>query len=218
MLNALGFPANLLYDILFCIPGSVLAITLHEYTKARCSVALGDPKPQTDGRVTLNPLKHIEPIGFICVCLWGMGWGKPVATMPNYYAPERRRKSILIVHIMPVVVNLLVGLALGVGAMGLKMYLLEAEPWNVVWSLPVYVYYVVLGAAAVNISFALGQCLPVYPMAGERVLCQFLKPNSVVKMAQYQGIWQVLLMIGLASGYVGMVVYPICRALLAIAL
>ena len=215
MLNMLGLSMNGLFDILFCLPGVVLAVTLHEYTKARCSTAFGDPQPRTDGRLTLNPLKHIEPIGFILVCVFGVGWGKPVKMMLNYYAPEKRRKYNLIVRIMPVVLNLLVGLLLGVGAMLMKT-LLMPETAIGVWLL--YAYYVVLGAAAVNICFALGQCIPVYPMAGERVLANFMKPDTVVKMTRYQGIWQVLLVIGLLGGYMGMVIYPVCRLLLAMAL
>jgi len=210
MPSGMSLSSNFLIAILLQLPGCVLAVTLHEYAKARCSTAFGDPKPRADGRLTLNPLKHIEPIGFVLLCIFGMGWGKPVAMLPSYYDPVKRRKAIIITHILPVVVNLLIGLVLGVCAAGLHYMLPETGALR-------YLYIGVLGAARVNLSFALVQCIPVYPMAGERVLCQFLKPNTVVKMTQYQFIWQILLMLGIVSGYIAMVVNPICNLLLTIA-
>ena len=220
----LGVWIDLPLGILFCLPGVLLAITLHEYTKARCSTAFGDPRPRNDGRLTLNPFKHIEPIGFICTCLWGMGWGKPSIVTLNYFEPKNRRRNALIVYITPVVVNLFAGLALGVCAMSLRHVLGQGAPIYVgIATLftqfgalePLsYVYLVLLGAAAMNICFALVQCIPIYPMAGERVLAQFLKPEAIVKMVQYQAIWQILLIMGMAGGWIGKVVYPICRALL----
>jgi len=213
MLSGIGIPINWLMDILLRLPGCVLAVMLHSYAKARCSARFGDPKPKAEGRLTLNPLKHIEPIGFALLCAFGMGWGKPVNTLPSYYDPYKRRKAIIVTHVLPVVVNLLAGLLLGLCAAGLKFALVTgAAGWAY------YVYLAVLGAAVVNISFALVQCVPVYPMEGERVLCQFLKPNTVVKMTQYQFIWQILLMLGIASGYLAIVVNPVCRLLLTIAL
>ena len=213
MLSGIGIHVGWLLDILLRLPGCVLAVMLHEYAKARCSAKFGDPKPRAEGRLTLNPLKHIEPIGFALVCVFGMGWGKPVNTLPSYYDPYKRRKAILITHITPIVVNLLAGLVLGMCAAVVKSLLFTgAADWTY------YLYLAVLGAAAVNISFALVQCIPVYPMAGERVLCQFLKANTVVKMTNHQFIWQIALMLGISSGVFAFVVNPVCRLLLTIAL
>jgi len=213
MLSALGFQVGLVLDILLRLPGVIIAITLHEYTKSRVSARFGDPKPGNDGRLTLNPLKHIEPIGFICLCAWGMGWGKPVQTLPSYYGPDRRKRASLLTYITPVVVNLFAGLVFGV--CGMLFAPLLQTGGSVVLE---YVYLIIMGAAVVNISFALVQCVPVYPMAGERVLCQFLKANTIVKMTQYQSFWQILLMIGIASGYLAIVVNPVCRLLLGFAI
>jgi len=210
MLSALGIYVGMVLDVLLCLPGAVIAITLHGYTRARCAQAFGDPKPRAEERLTLNPLKQIEPIGLICACVWGMGWCKPASMMLNYFDPAYRRRNCLIVYITPLLVNLLAGLLLGVCAMLLKPLVAPG--------VMLYVYWAVLGAAGVNVCYALGQCIPVYPMAGERILCQFLKPNSIVKITQYQSIFQVLLMIGMAGGYLGLVIYPICRLILTMAL
>ena len=64
--------------LLFTLPGVLLAITFHEWAHAFVAVKLGDETPKEQGRVTLNPIKHIDPFGFIFLILAGFGWGKPV--------------------------------------------------------------------------------------------------------------------------------------------
>jgi hypothetical protein len=81
----------------YIIIGSFFAITLHEYVKAWVSNKLGDPLPKARGRLTLNPLNHFEPLGFICMVLTGYGWGKPVSTAAIYY--KDRKKGTMLTYI-----------------------------------------------------------------------------------------------------------------------
>ena len=67
------------------IPAVIIAATVHEFTRAAVSTVLGDKKPKNEGRLTLNPVKHFEPIGFILMWATGFGWGKPVNTSALFY-------------------------------------------------------------------------------------------------------------------------------------
>ncbi len=67
-----------LLAILLGIPAIMVATTIHEFTRAAVSTALGDKIPKEEGRLTLNPIKHFEPIGLILMLACGFGWGKPV--------------------------------------------------------------------------------------------------------------------------------------------
>lgn len=95
----------LLYKVLI-IPGILLGFTLHEYAHAWVADRLGDKTPKFQGRLTFNPIAHIDPIGFLMILFVGIGWAKPVQTNPsafkNYY------KDDLKVSIAGIIGNLIV--------------------------------------------------------------------------------------------------------------
>ena len=76
-------------DRILILPGIIVGLCFHEYAHAKMSNVLGDPTPLYQGRVTLNPMAHIDPMGFICLLFFGFGWGKPVQINPNYYKKTR---------------------------------------------------------------------------------------------------------------------------------
>ncbi|KXG74135.1 hypothetical protein AN618_24100 [Fervidicola ferrireducens] len=73
-------------EMLLRIPALLIAISFHEYAHARVSYALGDPTPKWTGRLTLNPLAHLDPIGLLMLWLFKFGWAKPVMVDPRYYS------------------------------------------------------------------------------------------------------------------------------------
>ena len=78
--------------ILLGIPGILVATTVHEFVRALTSTVLGDTYPKSQGQVTLNPVKHFEPIGFLMMLYsGGFGWGKPVETSALYYKKQKKR-------------------------------------------------------------------------------------------------------------------------------
>lgn len=74
-----------IYEKLIIIPAIIVAFTFHEYAHAKVADKLGDKTPRFQGRLTLNPAKHIDPIGFILVLIMGFGWAKPVETNPSMF-------------------------------------------------------------------------------------------------------------------------------------
>lgn len=78
-----------LMGILYLLPAVVVGFTVHEFAHAFCAVRFGDDTPKIAGRFTLNPLKHVDPIGLAMVLLFGYGWAKPVR-----YDPAKLRKPI----------------------------------------------------------------------------------------------------------------------------
>lgn len=86
---------NNLYELLFIIPAFLVAITVHEYAHGRASTALGDPTPKMSGRLSLNPLKHLDFLGTLMILLVGFGWAKPVPVNPNYYRNPRRGMALV---------------------------------------------------------------------------------------------------------------------------
>ena len=77
------------------LPGIIIGLSFHEFAHAWVSDKLGDPTPRRQGRVTINPLAHIDWMGFLALLLVGFGWGKPVQIDPGYYK-HRRRDEFLV--------------------------------------------------------------------------------------------------------------------------
>jgi len=97
---------QILYKILM-IPAILVAFTFHEYAHAITADKLGDKTPRFQGRLTLNPIAHIDPMGFILILLMGFGWAKPVQTNPNAY--KNYYKDDLLVSAAGPIANLILG-------------------------------------------------------------------------------------------------------------
>lgn len=86
------FSREYILEKILIIPAILIAFTVHEYAHAKMADKLGDKTPRFQGRLTLNPVNHIDPIGFIMILILGFGWAKPVETNPrafkNYYKDD----------------------------------------------------------------------------------------------------------------------------------
>ena len=104
---------NLLLALLISVPGVLIAITFHEFAHAKVADKLGDDTPRSEGRLTLNPLDHIDPVGFIMLMFAGFGWGKPVHVNPrNYNRDISMEKADSLVSIAGPVTNFILAIIL----------------------------------------------------------------------------------------------------------
>lgn len=192
---------NTLLILLLGIPGIIVATTVHEFTRALLSTILGDNYPKSQGRVTLNPVKHFEPIGFLMMFYsGGFGWGKPVETSALYY--KNRKRDTLLVAIIPSVVNLVLGiLFLGVYQM------LQKNGGNG------YVIVLLNYLAYYNVGLAVYNILPVAPMDCVKVLAVLMPANQYFKYMQNEKLIQMiflfLLFFGLITGFMDSIIYGV---------
>ena len=89
-------PAQWLYETLLRLPAIVIGLTFHEFMHAFSAWKLGDMTPKVQGRVTLNPLSHIDPVGIIVLVFVGFGWGRPVQVNPYAFTKNRRRSNFIV--------------------------------------------------------------------------------------------------------------------------
>lgn len=85
---------KLLRNALYVVPAILISLTFHEFGHAYAAYKMGDPTARNLGRMTLNPLAHIDPIGFILLVLFGFGWAKPVPVNPRNYKTSRKEKLL----------------------------------------------------------------------------------------------------------------------------
>lgn len=160
-----GSSSNFINKLLF-LPGIIIGITFHEAAHGYVSHWLGDPTPKNQGRLSINPLAHIDPMGFIALLLVGFGWGKPVMIDPRYYKNPKRDE--LLVSLAGVTTNLIIAIIFAV----IQILLIDTgtaysmgASWNVVNLIIQYIVFVNLVLMCFNL-------LPIPPLDGFSVITQ----------------------------------------------
>jgi Zn-dependent protease len=151
------------------ITALILGITVHEAAHAVVADRLGDTTPRSQGRVTLWPLAHLDPIGTIFMVMtvltgFGIGWGKPVLTNPNLYKINMRVADSLVAVAGPIS-NLILALIFS-GLLRLNVFP-EGDPFQM-WALIIVL---------VNASLFVFNLLPIYPLDGSHLLANALPPQ-----------------------------------------
>ncbi|BBB92953.1 MAG TPA: site-2 protease family protein [Methylomusa anaerophila] len=192
-----GFDA----DMVFRIPALLIALTIHEYAHARAAVSLGDPTPRYLGRLTLNPIPHLDPIGLIMLWLFKFGWAKPVPINPNYF--KNVRQGTLIVSLAGPLSNALLALVtlLIIGILD-KFHLLTGD-WVKILGMT-YSY---------NILLAVFNLLPIPPLDGSKVLASLLPGQQKYMFEQLEQYGAFILMALVYIGFIGTLMYPLQRGL-----
>ena len=154
-----------LETILITLPGVVLGLTLHEYCHAFCAWKLGDNTARDQGRLTLNPLKHIDIIGLLFIIFAGFGWAKPVQFNPENLRKFRRDKA-LIAAAGPLS-NLVLGILLALVVRVLLIYFIVFYLSNVVF---MYLVHILYTAALINFGLFIFNLLPIPPLDGSHIV------------------------------------------------
>lgn len=157
------------------LPGLILAMAVHEYAHARAAVALGDITPRMTGRLTLNPLAHIDPIGLLMLILAHFGWAKPVMINPHNFK-NYKRDDILVSLAGPAANLLLAFLTLVVLLIYSKFFGRMSQGTYLV--LQLIVLY--------NINFAIFNMIPLPPLDGSHILKHFLPARYAYRYAQIE--------------------------------
>jgi len=181
-------------SLLISLPAILLALTFHEFCHGYVAYKLGDPTAKYQGRLTLNPVKHIDPLGLICMILARFGWAKPVPVNMRYF--KKPRVGMAIVAIAGPISNILFGAVSLFIAYALNIYVLGS--FDSVSFLFVFISYVVdffLILANVNIGFAVFNILPVPPLDGSRVASLILPPRYYYKLMEYERYIQLAMFI-----------------------
>ena len=144
-----------LREFLYTIPAILIAITAHEFAHGFVSSRLGDPTPRRDGRLTLNPLAHLDPWETISLLLFRMGWANPVRINTAYY--RNKKAGIIMVSLAGPCMNYLIGF------LGLLIYGICFQNDS---SLGTWFYYL----AVVNIGLGTFNLIPLPPLDGSNVL------------------------------------------------
>ncbi len=152
--------------LLFVLPAVLIVLTLHEYGHAYAAYKLGDPTAKRMGRLSLNPLHHIDPVGLITLILFKFGWGKPVPV--DFFALRNLRSGMITVSLAGPVMNFITAIVLS------PLYKLAVVSPMM---LTHFSYIVVLMQYIIVYSIFLGifNLIPIPPLDGSKVLFAFAR-------------------------------------------
>ena len=158
-----------LISLLLSLPVILLALSVHEAAHGFAAWRLGDPTARNFGRLTLNPLKHLDPYGFICMLLVGFGWANPVPVNSRYFKKPRRDIALVglagpLSNLLLAVVFLLLLRFVGFGWLA-QLPIANQLQFNLVYFTCVLLYYGVY----MNVTLAIFNLLPVPPLDGSRI-------------------------------------------------
>ena len=166
-----------LVNLLLTVPGVLIAITFHEFAHAYAADKLGDDTPRMEGRLSLNPLSHLDPIGSIMLLFAGFGWGKPVHVNPrNYKRTMSMDKADAIVAIAGPVMNFI--LAIIFTLIYCAIYKFVGIGVITSSSIGSILMTMLLYTISINVGLGVFNLIPLPPLDGSKVIKPFLSFNA----------------------------------------
>ena len=165
-------------DILLILPITIISLTIHECAHGLIAYKLGDPTAKESGRLTLNPLAHIDIVGFIMMIVVHFGWAKPVPVNPLYF--KNPKKGMMLTALAGPTSNPILAF---VSTFFALFFTYSAYFSGVVFFDSLFEFFALM--ALLNFGLAAFNLIPVYPFDGSRILSYFM-PNSFSNFtAQY---------------------------------
>ena len=173
-------------SFLLLVPPILLAITFHEYAHGWIALKFGDPTAKMLGRLSLNPLVHLDPIGTLMLLFVGFGWAKPVPVDPRYFSNPKRQ--ILWVALAGPIANMILAIASGLLIVGFVSSNLMVNSGAALFG------NMLVTSMKINLALAVFNMLPIPPLDGSKILRGLLPyryEHIVIVMEQY-GPWVLM--------------------------
>lgn len=196
-------PMDWLMSELMMLPGIIIGLAFHEFAHAKVAYKLGDPTPKMQGRVTINPLAHIDPVGLAALLFVGFGWGVPVQINPSNF--RHRRRDELMVALAGVTMNLIIAIVFAIIAKVLYMtagaVFLSSGVGSILWLMIMYVIQI-------NLVLMIFNLIPCPPLDGFSIISEIfnIKHTEFYWILYRYGNWILIALI--IFGITGMIISP----------
>jgi Zn-dependent protease len=199
---------NMMLELLLVIPAALIAIVFHEVSHGYMAYGLGDPTAKMMGRLTLNPLKHLDPLGVLAIFLIKFGWAKPVPV--NYRYLRNPKRDIFLVSMAGPLSNMVIAfVALGLFK-GVVMFVGTSNAGLIAWSVMKFLVMTVL----INVNFAIFNLLPIPPLDGSKMLMAVLPPRAVYEYERMESTGWIVLLLFLYMGGFEKVLSPLSLSII----
>lgn len=199
--------------LLLSIPGVLIAITFHEYAHAWTAYKLGDDTAKSQGRLSLNPLKHMDPIGIVMLLFLGFGWGRPVEIdSRNFNRNISVRKAEAIVSIAGPLANFILAIVFSAiyGAL-IKFNALTSMDTRTALTIITILQSII----SINIGLGVFNLIPLPPLDGSKILAHFLPINARRWFIEHENIFYIAFIIIWLTPIASRITSPIINAILS---
>lgn len=194
---------------LVTLPAILIAITFHEFAHAFAADRLGDETPRSQGRLTLNPLAHIDPIGFALLIVAGFGWGKPVQINPTKFNRNiSMSKGEVIVSIAGPLMNFVLAVISAIFmALMFKFNWFTNVEARVYWLIVIFI----LENLLINVGLGIFNLIPLPPLDGSKIISGILPYNARNWFDKNSQIFYIIFLIIWITGIAGLIISPAIR-------
>jgi Zn-dependent protease len=178
----------------------LIAFSVHEFSHGLASYVLGDPTTKTDGRLSLNPIRHIDPIGFFCLLILHIGWAKPVQVNPRYY--DNPKWGMAITALAGPTSNFIMAAVAIFIYFPLYAFLGSSSSMQFVTLLFIEFF-------SINISLMIFNMIPVPPLDGSKVFFAFMPDEMYFNMISSTPISSIIFAMILFTGVASRIIGPV---------
>ena len=205
VISLLSNPMALLI-LLYSIPGVLVAITFHEYAHAFAADKLGDDTPRLQGRLSLNPLAHLDPIGSLMLLFVGVGWGKPVQINPNNFnRTVSISKGEAIVSAAGPIMNFILAIVFCIVYFVIYKFagtFVDTQIGGIVLS-------IILSTVYINLGLGIFNLIPIPPLDGSKILKNFLPYRARAWMESNEYLFYMIFLALWIFGILGNIISPL---------
>lgn len=198
---------NFLTELIIIAPPLLLALTLHEVAHGYVADRLGDPTARLAGRLTLNPLKHLDPIGTIAFFLIKIGWARPVPVNAAYF--RNPRQDMLWVALAGPVTNLVLAVVSAILTRAVWLLMEVVPSAQIVAAVLVPFQAMLVAGVWINLVLCIFNFLPIPPLDGSRILAGILPPALAAAYARIEPLGFIVILVLAFTGILSRIIVPI---------
>lgn len=207
LLALLSYGTDGLFDLVLSIPAVLIAITVHEFGHAFAAYKLGDDTPLRQGRLSLNPLDHIDPLGIAMLLFVHIGWGKPVQIDPrNYNRNISVEKADAIVSFAGPLMNFIT--AIIVALIYCAIYKFAGMAF-LASNIGMIIMLILADCITMNIGLGVFNLIPLPPLDGSKIFLPILPYNAKTWFMQYEQVFYIIFLVIWITGIAGRLISPI---------
>ena len=195
-----------LFSLLASIPGVLIAITFHEYAHGLAAYKLGDNTAKDEGRLSLNPLAHLDPIGTLMLVFAGFGWGKPVHVDPrNYTRKISMEKGEAIVSLAGPLMNIILAFIFTLIYCAIYKFAGAGFLHSTMGSvLMLMIFYTI----SINVGLGVFNLIPLPPLDGSKIIMLFLPYKAKEWFVNNEQIFYLVFVVLWITGLAGIIISP----------
>jgi len=203
---------NNIFEIIWSIPAVLIAITIHEYAHGIVAYRLGDPTAAQAGRLTLNPLAHLDPIGTFMLLIFRFGWAKPVPV--NFANLRQPKRDMVYVSLAGPIANMITAILFAIIFRVSYYFISQISVARDSYFLGLFTSFIkgwlLFLQTGIIVDLALGifNLIPVPPLDGSKILMGLLPASLAYKYSKIESYGQIILLFLVLSGIIGKVLFP----------